>query len=166
MSPYWSVCMTKPQRERTAVENLNRQNYITYLPKYLSKVGKVQKIKVLFPRYVFVYIESQWHSINNTFGVLSLVMNENKPAVVPTHIIEALKSSEVKGLIELSVSSKFKQGEKVLLAEGPLSGYIGIYDGMRDSERALVLIELLGRKVTVEVNETNLISGSIGKEDG
>jgi transcriptional antiterminator RfaH len=155
---YWSVATTKPVREHGAAENLIRQGYEIYLPKYIARIGKEFKVKILFPRYIFVKIVDQWHSINGTFGINRLIItNENKPAVVPDEVIQELKSREdKKGLITLPQSGRFKQGENVKLAEGAFEGYIGLYDGMRDADRARVLIDLLGRKVTVEVSEKAL----------
>jgi len=157
---FWSVAITKPNNENRAEVNLVRQGYLTYLPKYLSKVGKEIKVKILFPRYIFVRIEDQWHRINNTFGISRVLLNnESKPAVVSDKIIDNLKLKEDnKGLISLPEPPKFKQGESVRVANGSFSGYRALYDGMRPNERARVLIEMLGQQVSIELDERDLVS--------
>jgi hypothetical protein len=77
-------------------------------------------------------------------------------------VIEEISAREVKGLISLPSQGRFHQGENVRLADGPFAGYIGIHAGMRDAERARVLIELLGRSTLVEVDEGTLQSVAIG----
>jgi len=157
---FWSVAITKPNNENRAEVNLVRQGYLTYLPKYLSKVGKEIKVKILFPRYIFVRIEDQWHRINNTFGISRVLLNnESKPAVVSDKIIDNLKLKEDnKGLISLPEPPKFKQGESVRVANGSFSGYRALFDGMRPNERARVLIEMLGQQVSIELDERDLVS--------
>jgi transcriptional antiterminator RfaH len=156
---YWTVALTKSARENTAAENLTRQGFGYYLPKYISLVGKKPQVKMLFPRYIFIFVEHQFHAINSTFGISRLIMSENsKPAVVPDKIIEELRSREGKsGLITLPQPERFQVGTNVKLADGPLAGYTLLYDGMSDASRASVLLELLGRKVSIEVDEKDLV---------
>jgi len=154
---FWGVAMTKSSGENLAKYHLERQDFRTYLPKFLNGIGKSAKIKALFPRYIFVRIETRWYSINGTRGVTRLIMNESKPAIVPDRIIDNLvKREDSKGLISLPSAPKFSPGEKVRVVNTAMLGYIGIYQGMRDHERARVLIELLGQAVSLELDEKDL----------
>jgi len=154
---YWAVAMTKSSSEHLAQYHLEQQGFEVFLPKFLSKIGKEIKIKVLFPRYIFVKIELQWSKINGTRGVTRLIMYESKPAIVPDRIIENLmKRRDSKGLIALPEQPKFAMGEKVRVVNRSMDGYIGIYDGMRPNDRARVLLELLGQVVPVELDERDL----------
>ena len=154
---YWSVAMTKANSENTALANLVNQGYTVWLPKYTQKIGTKTRVKPLFPRYIFVLIDDAFHSISSTRGVSRLIMNEDKPAVVPDDIINSLRSREdSKGLISLPELGKFKKGDNLCLADGPFSGYNVLYDGMSDTDRSRVLIDLLGRKVIIEVNDGSL----------
>src|SRR5258707_14950957 len=110
--PYWSVAMCKSSSENIAAENLKRQDFNFYLPKYLSRVGKETKIKILFPRYIFVQIDLQWYAIKNTKGITRLILtNENKPAKIADKIIDNFKAREdSRGLITLPQPPKFRPG--------------------------------------------------------
>jgi len=165
---YWTVAITKPNNENRAELNLARQGFIIYLPKYLSKIGKEVKVKILFPRYIFVRIENQWHRINSTFGVSRLLLNnESKPAVVSDKIIDNLRLKEDnKGLISLPDPPKFRQGEKVRVVNPSFEGYDAIYDGMRPNERARILIKMLGQQVQVELDEKDLIPMAVASVNG
>lgn len=155
---FWAVAISKPGNENRAIVNLKRQGYDYYLPKYLSRIGKETKIKILFPRYIFVQIEQQWHQINSTFGISRLILgNDGKPAIVHDKIISDLKMREDKtGLISLPETSKFQKGQGVRVVTGPFDGYSGLYDGMRPNDRVRVLIEMLGQTVQIELAEKDL----------
>lgn len=155
---YWSIAICKPANENRAVLNLERQGFISYLPKYMSRVGKDVKVKILFPRYLFVQIEQQWHSINSTFGVSRIMLSQDsKPVVVSDKIISDLKMREDKsGLIALPETPKFRLGEKVRVVKGALMGYDAIFDGMKPHDRVRVLVELLGQTIPAELDEGDL----------
>jgi transcription antitermination factor NusG len=86
-------------------------------------------------------------------GVTRLIRNGGEePARVPDRIIDELRSSERNGLIELPapprlkpLSSRFKSGDRVRIAGGPLSGFVGLVEGMRPHQRVALLLQLLGR---------------------
>jgi transcriptional antiterminator RfaH len=160
--PFWCVAMTKSNSEGLAKYHLERQGYEVYLPKFLSRIGKEIKIKALFPRYIFVKIESRWYSIMGTRGISRLLLNEEQPAIVPDKIIENLmRREDSKGFIALDEQPKFKPGEKVAIASGPFSGHYALYQGMRDADRARVLINLLGQSTPVELDEKDLAAVAV-----
>ena len=49
----WYLIKTKPRQENTAIINLENQEYTTYCP--VAKINK--KNVVLFPGYVFIYLD-------------------------------------------------------------------------------------------------------------
>lgn len=162
--PNWVVVMTKPNCEAIAAENLLKQGYGCYFPRFLS-LGKNHAMvkKPLFPRYVFALIDKFWYSIRGTRGVSHLLMGENGPATVPHHIIAAIKSKEdTSGLIVLGKQQspeKFNKGATVRTTEGPLAGLQLVYEGMATHDRVKVLATMLGRQVPVYIEENVLVAG-------
>ena len=51
----------------------------------------------LFPGYLFVCIQLQWHAARYCPGVVRLVMDGERPAKVPDQIIDELKGREKEG---------------------------------------------------------------------
>lgn len=156
----WTVAMTKANCENVAAVNLQRQNYVYYLPRFKSAQpnGKVVT-KILFPRYIFVHIEDKWYSLLGTYGISKVLVLGGKPQAVSDSIIMSLKAKEgPDGFISLQTKARFLEGEKVKVAEGPLSGYSMLYDGMSNHLRARVLIDMLGRQVSMSVDEKALIA--------
>lgn len=156
----WIVAMTKPNSEMIACDNLRRQGYTFYCPRFLSSSkGKIPTLRPLFPRYIFVQIEQQWFSISGTRGISHIIMGRDRPQVVDATIISTLKSREdQKGIYQLATPDKFKAGDKVKATSGPLEGVPLIYEGMTAHDRVRVLATLFGRQVYVNVDQNQLVA--------
>ncbi len=159
----WYVVLTHAHCEKKAAMHLERQGYGVYLPCYLKRRRHARKIETvaaaLFPRYLFVAVDrtvQRWRSISSTVGVSRLVCNGDEPAVVPDAIIEGLKRQEVDGLVRLQQRPQFAVGAKVRVLDGVFENHLGLYDGMSDSHRVAVLLDLLGRKVRVLLDDLSV----------
>jgi len=153
----WYVVQTHPHAESKASAHLRRQDFTVYLPYYLKQrrhARRIEKVRApLFPGYLFVSIDTatqRWLSIDSTFGVTKLVRDGDRPAAVPPHVIDALKHREdADGLIQLDRRPRFSMGDKIRVVGGAFCDCYGLYEGMSGSERVAILLELLGRKVRV-----------------
>ncbi|MPZ57879.1 MAG: transcriptional activator RfaH [Rhizobiales bacterium] len=150
----WHVVQTHPHAEQRAETHLQRQGFVTYLPRYLKRRRHARRVETvaapLFPRYLFVAIDlaaQRWRSIRSTVGVSYLVCNGNDPAALPDAVIAQLRDREESGLVRLPARPPFRPGESVRILDGAFASCLGLYDGMRDGERVTVLLDLLGRKV-------------------
>ena len=143
---YWACARTELRREAVAVRYLRLAGYETYLPQLRAQrrvAGrKIEARLPLFPNYCFLAIEGAWHSARWTVGVLSLIMDGERPARVPDAVIAEIRSRERKGLVELP--SRFKRGDAVRILRGPFREQVAIYAGMKAHERVDVLLSLLG----------------------
>ena len=150
----WFVIHTKPKQEQRALENLERQGYLAWLPTIeLEKLrrGKLTRvIEPMFSRYLFIQLDktqSNWSPIRSTLGVNKLVSFGNVPAVVPDALIKALRQADGSQQELL-----LKEGDAVQFVGGPLQGLEGILE-QRDGElRAMVLIELISQPQRVRAD--------------
>jgi transcriptional antiterminator RfaH len=157
VGPRWYVVQTQVNGEAKAAQNLQRQGYEIYLPRYLKRRRHARKMdfvaRPLFPRYMFVAIDmvtQRWRSIQSTFGVSRLVCNGDDPAVVPDGVVPALMAREDnKGFVRMDNKPSFSPGEKVRVLAGAFMDNAGLFDGMADHDRVSILLEMLGRKVRV-----------------
>lgn len=158
--PAWYVVCCKPRQEAVARENLLRQGFEVYLPRIRTRQRQrdrwVDAIQVLFPRYLFVRADRRSQStasIRSTRGAVGLVRFGIEPAVVPDRVIEAILAREdaATGLHE-QARPGFRAGEPVTMLEGPFAGMEGIFASEDGLERAILLIELLGKTNRVRVN--------------
>ena len=149
----WYVVQSHPNAEHKAVVNLERQGFVTYLPRYLKRRRHARRVEVvpapLFPRYLFVGIDldmQRWRSIFSTRGVSRLVCNGEHPTPIAEHLIGKLKSREDEsGFVRLQTPVLFRAGDKIRILEGAFADCLGLYDGRMESERVAVLLDLLGR---------------------
>jgi transcriptional antiterminator RfaH len=153
----WYVVHTQVNGEAKAAQNLLRQGYEVYLPRYLKRRRHARKVdftaKPLFPRYMFVAIDiatQRWRSIQSTFGVSRLVTNGDDPAMVPEGVVHALKAREDdKGFVRLDNKLAFAPGDSVRVLSGAFMDSSGLFSGPADHDRVSILLDMLGRKVRV-----------------
>ena len=156
----WYVVQSQPNAEAKAVSHLNRQGFDTYLPRYLKRRRHARRVETvpasLFPRYLFVGIDlhaQRWRSIFSTIGVSRLVCQGELPTPISENIIDRLRAREDdNGFIQLDQRPKFRPGDKIRVLDGAFAEYLGLYEGMKDSDRVAILLEMLGRKVRVTVD--------------
>jgi transcriptional antiterminator RfaH len=166
LQPRWYVVQTQPLAEGKAAAHLARQGFEAYLPRYLKRrrhARRVENVLVpLFPRYLFVTIDmaaQRWRSVQSTVGVSRLVCNGNDPAPVADRVIAALKLREgTDGVIRLDPPPRFAPGEQVRIVDGVFAACLGLYDGMTDRDRVAILLDLLGRKVRVFVDDLSVVA--------
>jgi len=153
----WYVVQSQPNAEMKALAHLNRQGFATYMPRYIKRRSHARRVEhvpaPLFPRYLFVGIDlaaQRWRSIFSTVGVSRLVCNGEMPQAVSDDIVATLRAREdASGFVQLDLRPAFRTGDKICVLDGALAGCFGLYEGMKDSERVAVLLDLLGRKVRV-----------------
>ena len=159
----WYVAHTRPNGELRATLNLERQGFKTYLARYLKErrhARKVERIlQPLFPRYVFVGFDmdtDRWRSILGTFGVDYLISNGDKPVPVPEEIVEEIRAHENElGFVILSPKT-LRPGQKVQIIDGPLATQTALFQCATDSERAVFLLQILGRQVRATMAYTSV----------
>jgi transcriptional antiterminator RfaH len=163
MTQRWYVVHTHAQAESKAAAHLERQGFGVYLPRYLKRRRHARRVDMvtapLFPRYMFVGVDMEaqrWRSIHSTLGVARLVCNGDEPAQVSDLVIDSLKRREDgDGFVQLA-RRRFEPGARVQITDGAFASYLGLFEGMRDDERVTVLLDLLGRKVRVLIDELSL----------
>jgi transcriptional antiterminator RfaH len=161
----WYVAQTQPRAEVKAAEHLTRQGFGVYLPRFRKRRRHARRIDTvkapLFPGYLFVAIDTatqRWLSIQSTIGVARLICNGDVPAVVQREIVDALRQREGDGgLIKLE-PRPFKIGEELRVLDGAFTGTFGLFEGMNDNERITILLDLLGRKVRVNLEAESVVA--------
>lgn len=165
-SAKWYVAETHGHSERKAASHLLRQGFGVYLPQYLKTRRHARRTEIvpapLFPRYLFVAVDiltQRWRAIQSTVGVVRLVGEGNAPKALVSEVVEALKRREDEtGFIKLQTAPQFKRGDKVRVLDGPFVDCLGLYEGMPDSNRVAILLNLLGREVRVVLSTEKLVA--------
>ena len=159
----WYVIHTKPRQEQRALTNLEQQGYQCYLPILsLEKLSRARLSVVeepLFPRYLFINLDASrygqnWAPIRSTWGVSSLVTFGGKPAKVDAALIDLLRKQQ-QGLSQ-DPQRLFSNGEHLLITDGPFTGIEAIYQMPSGENRAMVLIEVLGKLANMQIAPAHL----------
>ena len=94
----WFIAQIKQNSYQSAIQNLERQDFETFLPKMEITERKANKFVVknvyVFPGYLFVCFDphnNSWIKINSTYGVSKILTFSNKPSEISSDFILALK---------------------------------------------------------------------------
>src|SRR5215831_5765803 len=152
---YWCCAQIEPFRERLALHCLGLNGFEVYCPRLREQVRvrgrKIVRTPPLFPGYAFVLVVSAWWSARWSPGVRRIVLDGERPAVVPDAVVSEIRSRERNGLVELVKPRGIRPGTRVRVISGPLSERIGMLAVLRPHERVLVLLQLLGGERPVEL---------------
>jgi transcriptional antiterminator RfaH len=150
----WCAVNTQPLKEARADENLRRQGFRSWVPRFQrtrKHARRVDQILApLFPSYLFVKLDletERWRSINGTFGVIRLLSNGDTPVAVPDGLVEEImKRCDASGVVVLP-QHRLTVGKAVRVETGPFAQLEGLVQEMRGRDRVVLLLNLLGRQV-------------------
>jgi transcriptional antiterminator RfaH len=153
----WFLVQTKPNAEPMARRNLERQRFTTFQPlerRTRVRAGKfVVSSGPVFPGYLFAsYPEAAapWSVVNSTYGVARLVSFAGRPAEVPDAVIDDLRAA-CDGEGVLAFDQDLAEGAEVEIMSGSFSGLIGKILRLTPNDRALVLLNFIGRQTRVSL---------------
>ena len=155
----WYLIYTKPQQEKVALDNLERQHYRAYLPmvRVRRRVRGRRRLLLepLFPRYLFVRlsdVNEDWGPVRSTKGVSRMVRFGAKPAVVPSNLIAFFKDNEDESGVQDLPEPSYAKGDRVVISDGPMAGYEAIFAAITGKERVLVLLDIAGIEAKVQMD--------------
>ena len=77
-------------------------------------------------------------------GIARIILDGERPAVVPDAVIDGIKAREVNGLIQLAPPpSEFNPGDRLRIIQGALAGQFCLYQGQSSRKRIEVVLTLL-----------------------
>ncbi len=153
----WYLVHTKPRQEDVALTNLERQGYECYLPQMRIERIRRRKAEIatepMFPRYLFIRLDSSdqgksWSPIRSTLGVSQLVHFGARAAKVDDALVELLRQREQ----AMPLDPMFHSGDSVVIADGPFAGIEAIYQMADADRRAFILLEILSKPVSMQID--------------
>ena len=93
-----------------------------------------------------------WRPILSTVGVTDIVRAGDEPTPVPAQIVTAIREREDTGAFDrLDSREMLRLGELVRVTTGAFEDMVGRLVELRDQDRVVVLLELLGRAVPAQL---------------
>jgi len=161
MSQSWYVLQSKPNKEDFLFSQLQQRDIEVYYPRLrVEPVNpRSRKVRPFFPGYLFVNVDLEQtplSSIAYVPGINRVVSFDQKPAIVPDEIIQAIIQNVER--INENPDMQYNQlqpGDPVTIQNGPFEGYEAIFDTrLKGSERIRLLVKLLqGQQIRVQVDK-------------
>ncbi len=141
----WYAVNTKPRHEALAEKMISQLGVDVFYPKINEKKG-------LFPGYLFARYNPMEHykKIRYTRGVRDIVSYGYTPVPVDDEIINAIKLRMESGFVHIA-KDLFKKGERVVIREGLFKDFEGIFEDVKDSERIIILLNLISYQARIVV---------------
>ena len=99
--------------------------------------------------------KSDWHKINNTYGVSRLITFDTFLKSIPTIIIDNLMNRcDFSG--KLLTVETLKKGDQVEVLNGPFANFIATVETYETDRRIWILMDLMGRKTKIQMSSENL----------
>jgi len=154
----WYLAACKPRQEKRASEHLDNQGIEYFLPEITvekKRQGKViSQIEPLFPGYIFIQLDDDhplWSKVRSTRGLRDFVRFAGKPGRVPSSLIAQLKEGYSEEEAP-KISMLPKPGEAIRIKHGPFAGLEAIFETLDGNERAIILLNLLGKEQRLAVS--------------
>jgi transcriptional antiterminator RfaH len=158
ISTHWYVIHTKPGNEHRVEANLFNQEIEVFLPLLetfqYSHEKMVQKIKPLFPNYLFVKldIDVHYYKVKWTRGVNKILGIGNEPIPISEKVIQTIKARMGENHL-VKLDEGLEEGNIVQFTSGPFKDLMGVFDKkMSDGRRVRILLSLIGVDVPVQVS--------------
>jgi transcriptional antiterminator RfaH len=160
----WRVAQSKPHKEEYLWRYLLTQGYEVFYPHLTAKPvnPRSRPRQPYFPRYLFVRGDDE--RVNPLAfrwmpGATGLVVIGGDVAQVPDSIVAGIQRHlEAVNAAGSELFARLKQGDRVIIQEGPFAGYEAIFDvRLSGQERVRVLLKLLqGRCVRMNVRVSQI----------
>ena len=156
----WYVIQCKRREEFRALEHLERQEFLCYLPTLtVEKQRNGRKLNArepLFPGYVFVKLDDvmdNWHPIRSTRGVIQIVQFGEHPLSVQDEVVEIICQRLADNARRVP---HLRPGELVTIIKGAFADLEAIFVANDGHERVMLLMNILGGEQTLSFPTANV----------
>jgi transcriptional antiterminator NusG len=156
----WYAIWTRSRHEQVVREQIERKRYDAFLPTIPRwSRWKDRKKKIdwpLFPGYCFAKFDpAESLAILKCTGVVNIVSFEGKPAPIPEHEIESIRTL-VSSDLQYDPCPLIKEGMMAEVIHGALKGVVGRLIRKGAHARLILTVDLIGQGVSVEVDAADV----------
>ena len=157
----WLIAQIKPNSYNTAIQNLERQGFETFLP--IMEITQRKKNKFIvkndyvFPGYMFVGFglhTLSWTKINSTYGVSKILAYNKKPSEISSDLILELKK-RYQITINPTQKVNLQKGDAIKFYAGPFVDLIAKVESVEKNNRIWVLLEAMGGHQRLKIHSVD-----------
>lgn len=159
---FWYAIHTKPRQEALAELNLQSLGLPTFNPKLKEKKlirgVRQEVVKPLFPNYIFCKFRCQeyFRAVKYSRGVRGVIGAGDTPTPVDDEIINIINERMRGGYVVIE-PPRLQPGDAVVVEDGPLQGFIGIFEReTKDSERVVILLNTIKFQARVVMERSKI----------
>lgn len=169
-SEAWYAVWTRSHCERLVAQQLAAKGFVAFLPEMRvrsRRVGALQPVPMpMFSGYLFVrdaLDKTRYIEILKVRGIVRVLEDGwTRLTPIPDGDIEAIRRV-TEANVPVFPHPHLRHGDRVRVVDGPLNGVEGIFvQGKQHKGRLVLSIDLLGRSVSVEVDDTAVIQTAKG----
>jgi len=155
----WFVIWTESRAEKKVEARLAALGLSPWLPTVKERHRWSDRwrevVSPLFPGYLFARADSvEWHKVLRTPGVLTVVKERGRPALLPDGFVARLREAiERNGAAPEPVAEKvdYHPGDEVIVQEGALKGVRGVVRERRSMRQLVIWVGEIGRGVAFTI---------------
>jgi transcription antitermination factor NusG len=158
VSTPWFVIWTHPRAERKVAFRIATLGLSPWLPTVIERHRWSDRWKEvvcpLFPGYIFARAHAvEWSKVLRTPGVLTVVKEDGKPALLPAVFVSDLRDAiEREGVMAEAVADvDYCLGDEVIVQEGSLRGVRGVVRERRSRRQLVIWVAEIGRGVALTI---------------
>ncbi|MDA1082649.1 MAG: UpxY family transcription antiterminator [Gemmatimonadetes bacterium] len=161
MNDPWFVIWAESRAEKKVNQRIVAMGIETWLPMIKERHRWSDRWRdvecPLFPGYLFAKAtNANWHAILRTPGVLTVVKEKGKPALLADSFVTSLRNVIGReGAIPEPVTERveYAPGDEVIVQEGALSGVRGVVRERRGGRQLVIWVAEIGRGVAFTIGK-------------
>lgn len=155
----WFVIWTESRAEKKVEARIAALGLTPWLPTIKERHRWSDRwrevVCPLFPGYLFARAGMvEWHKVLSTPGVLTIVKQDGRPALLPGAFVTRLRDAVLsEGAAPEAVHElpEYNPGDEVIVQEGALTGVRGIVREQRNGRQLVIWISEIGRGVALTI---------------
>src|ERR1051325_3037868 len=155
----WFVIWAESRAEKKVAKRMDELGFSAWLPIVKERhrwSDRWREVELpLFPGYLFARATiADWHRILRTPGVLTVITEQGKPAVLADSFINTLRDAIGRdGVAPEPITEKvdFNPGDEVIVQEGALRGVRGVVRERRSGRQLVLWVAEIGRGVAFTI---------------
>jgi|ERR1035437_4328518 transcription antitermination factor NusG len=161
----WFVIWAESRAEKKVEKRIAALGLSTWLPivkerhRWSDRLREVECL--LFPGYLFARAtNANWHQVLRTPGVLTVVKEGGKPALLADSFVASLRNAiEREDVAPEAVTDRvdYLPGDEVIVQEGALRGVRGFVRERRSGRQLVIWVEEIGRGVAFTIGSALVV---------